>query len=299
MKKLLAAMKPTDPGSLHLVYHLHRVLAGDRPLRSHKTVHASDVTSETRKFCAREFALLDVLGRDRGVEFLHTARAWAFEHSGDCADLAIRVFAEAGVAVGDWECRHCGHVHRVRKLPKRCKTCGCRSLRYQEVRVVSATSGVSGGIDMLADLGGPKLTIVEMKAVQKDDFVKLEAPLAEARVRTNLYMRLADEDEADWTDRLDVNRAKVLYLCKAGFGQKGGPPPEWGIKDGPWSPFKEYAVDRDDASVEPYCEPARALHEWRALDGKAPIPGGVCSTLFSKRAQQCPVAKECFSGNYM
>src|SRR3546814_3562070 len=106
------------------------------------------------------------------------------------------------MAIGDWEGMSCGAMHKFTKRPKVCQTCNCKSLRYKELRFVSAVSGASCGVDLAVDFNIGKLVPVEIKTIDKEEFKKLEMPLAEKRKRGALYCRILKEAD-------EIGRAHV------------------------------------------------------------------------------------------
>lgn len=140
----------------------------------------------------------------------------------DLQDAIVHHFADMGRAVGHWKCTACGKVHQFCKRPGKCENCGCKGFKPEEVRFQSAISGASCGVDMLVQLGGPKLFPVELKTMIKDQFAELVAPLQEHRLRTNLYLRLISESEQPWSNLVSTEEARVLYVCKGGGYYGGG-----------------------------------------------------------------------------
>ena len=122
MKSLLALKKKELPEDL-LKYHLHKYLAKTEPARSHKRVHASDITKQDPVFCPREIALLDVLGEKREDVFLGTSTNVTFQIGRDVQDFVVNCFADLDQAVGNWICRNCHTLHPFCKRPTACGNC--------------------------------------------------------------------------------------------------------------------------------------------------------------------------------
>ena len=285
-----------SPGKTSLKYHLHKAMAGPRPARNNKTIHASELQNSRLEFCPRAKVLLD-LSKKKGVdEFLTTSTSMSWGVSADVANRIVMTMADAGRAVMDWKCVNCGSMVHFVKRPKECSSCKCRRFDYEEPVFVSKESGVSGSIDLVVDIGAPKLKAVELKAVSATDFKDLVAPLAEAKWRTNLYLRLIDESGEPHAKLIDTDIALVFYVAKGGWGQKDPKIKEWGIQDGGFSPFKEYPIKRDDTKTETSVSRARAVTLHRR--GKGPIPEGICPNKLSTRAGKCTVAPECFGKLY-
>ena len=148
---------------------------------------------------------------------------------------------------------------------------------------------------MLVNLGDPKLIPVEIKTMAKDQFKDLKAPLAEHRLRTNLYLRLIEESAQGWSNLVDTTRAIVLYVDKGGYGIADPQIKTWGLKEG-FSPFKEFVVTRNDKETDEHTKRARAVTDFRKkLVG---MPAGICMTALSKRAVYCPMKAVCFNGEH-
>ncbi len=291
-----------DPKLDEIRFHLHRTLAHEQPARYGKDfVHASEVTKEDPQFCPREWAFYDITGKRPRGELVTTSQAATFRLGhiiqAEVTDWAVR----AGIAVGDWECSVCRYLQPMSKKPKRgCSSCRDWSdipnealdWRFKEPRFISGISGASGGIDLLVDLPGrEKLLAVEIKTMMKEDFLRLQMPKGEHRTRTCLYLRIIAESTDPASTMVDTEEARILYIVKGGWGQRGSS--DWGLMDGPWSPFKEFRVYRNDETTQPYHEKAKELADFRR-DGV--MPCGICPTQFHPRAKFCPVVNECFSG---
>lgn len=274
---------------------LHSRIAGMDPPRSLKIIHASSLTYEAKPWCPRAVALMLDTNKKPKDEFLGTSLRVTFDHGNDMQRRLNEEYL-TDVVVGDWKCRSCGTKKSFCKKPK--SKCGKNGITcnwgYEEVRVKSDNCGASGGIDALINVGETKLRLTEVKTMDKDIFRDLKAALAEHRMRTNLYMRLVDESSQPWAKRINTEEATVLYMVKA-FGFKDTDCKKWGIKDAPFSPFKEFTVKRDDSQTDHLISMSKVLYQY--LEGGA-MPCGICINQFTKTAQQCPVMKECFSGSY-
>lgn len=289
-----------------LLYHLHHKMAGPQAARPTKKVHASEMYKtifdgwaiKTHEFCPREYALLDVLKKDRPEEFITAAQQKTFDEGNMTAEWLIGMFADLGLAVGDWECRACGEMHKFRRRPVQCdaKSCGHKYFKYHEVRFLSEQSGISCGVDMLFLNRQKKLEALEFKSMKDEDFKALAGPMAEHKWRTNLYMRIVSNSDDPRKDRIDCTRARVLYVCKGGWGWKDPEIKRYGKPDETFSPFKEFTIKRDDKVTQVKWEHAVRLKQFR--DKKKGMPLGLCPTSFCTRASVCSVREHCFSGKY-
>lgn len=280
---------------------IHRELAGWETARPHGTIHASELFKD-KEFCPREWAFLDMGMAKKKDEFLGTAMRITFDHGRDMEGRLRNEWIRSFM-VGYWECGVCGHVHPTfGKAPKiKCPKCGWgHQWMYREVRILDPKSGVSGGVDGFVDVGESKLRILEVKSMDKDIHKALKAPLAEHKVRTSLYLKLAELAHEDYTDRINTQESSILYVSKS-YGLKDESLAVAGIKDSPFSPFKEYSIGRSDELHLTQLNKATALTIWRGLRTKGGSPGlpcGVCTNGLSKRAQQCSAISHCFSGNF-
>lgn len=287
-------------GPPSLKVRIHKELACYDEARDHKIVHASDLTKED-EFCPREFALADLLKVKRKGQFLSTSLMTTFD-SGDAISDLVRTKWAVRHAIGTWECIYCGIKHKFTKRPKVCgeNGCGSTSFRYHEESFWSNSCGAVGNLDMLADLNEPKHRVVEIKTIDKDFFKELVAPLAEHRLRTNLYLRMVEDSSHPCKNHINTKEGIILYVCR-GFGIKDDTMEKLGIKGDNFSPFKEYFVQRDDSETQDSWDKAselKAFRENKKEKGKAFMPEGVCATGLTKRAKVCNCVKACFGGQY-
>lgn len=293
--KILRAIKAEKAVSVKNLIH-SRVAGYEKP-RSHSTLHASDLMKD-KEFCPREHAFLHLGAAKKKAEFISTALRITFD-LGRFYETQIRDVYLRDIVVGYWACGICGHQHHTfGKEPKiKCSKCGWgHQWQYQEPRFISPSTGISGGIDLLIDVGEPKLRLIEVKSMDKDEFKKLAAPLAEHKFRTALYLRLADEDSGPESQRVNTKVAHIIYVSKS-FGFKDTDLKADGIKDAAFSPFKEFEIVRDDAMSEVSYAKAKAFKAWQDNE-KGGLPCGVCPNGLSKRAQGCTAVTACWSGSY-
>lgn len=275
--------------------HLHRHLAGYQPGRPANTLHASDITRQDPEFCPRE-AVIRAMQKKVPDEFITTADVLTFDLGNQIAENVIQWYADMDMAVGDWKCLHCGVMYRFCKRPANCTTKGCghRLFKYEEIRLTSPVTTASGGIDLLLDIGVGKHVMVEHKTMKSEDFKKLVTPLAEHKLRTALYLKIASEAVDDpRTAMLHKSEAYIMYTTKGGWGSIEPKIKEWNVIDGQYSPFKLFIQSRDDVLVTPYDSRAILFKEWR--DG-GPVPPRTCLNTFEPRAKNCGQMVKCFSG---
>lgn len=277
---------------------LHENLAGWEEARPIVNIHASSLTNKDKSFCPREYALLDLTKKTQKGQYIGTSLRTTFNHGKDLQRRLNEDYLK-DIMIGDWHCQNCGQIKTFCTKPKESQCFTDSGINhiwvYDEPRPLSKESGVSGGVDALINIGQPKYRIYELKTMAVDQFKTLKAPLAEHRLRTNLYMRLVAESEGEMKYRVDTKIAGVLYVCK-GFGIKDDTLKEMGIKDAGFTPFKEYTVTRDDKGTQELCNRAKMVKQFREPKGK--MPEGICPTSFCKRAKNCTVISECFSGKY-
>lgn len=287
--KKLSDLSPTDS----LKYRLHRYLGDFDEHRGLERLHASEFTRDDGA-CPRLYALGGIMELELPERDTSTSEAVTFEIGNMVQDRIVNWFADMQIAVCHWKCLACGTMTEWSKRPKKC-SCGCTAFKPIEPRLVSKKSGLSCGIDLLFERSDNMLEIVELKTMDKELFKPLAAPLAEHRLRTNLYLRIAQESGHPMAKKIDPKNGRVLYVSKGGYGIADPQLKKWGLSES-FSPLKEYAVKRQDEDTDEISKRGAAVHLFR--QGKAGMPCGVCSTAFTARAKECPAKKPCFSGAY-
>lgn len=295
--KIIQALKP----DVSVKFMIHRALAGWEKARPHGTIHASELLKD-KEFCPREWAFLDLGFGKKKDDYVGTAMRITFDHGRDM-EWRMRNDWLRSYAVGAWECGICKTDAGIfGKEPKfKCPTCGWgHKWEYKETRLLDPVSGVSGGVDLFIDVGLPKVRLVEIKSIDKDMHKALVAPMMEHKFRTSLYLKLAELSHLPESERIGTKQATLLYVSKS-YGFKDESLKEAGIPDAPFSPFKEFPIERDDGIVQTPLNKATSLTVWRHLpqEEKAKnMPCGVCHNGLIKRAQICPVVGPCFSGTF-
>jgi hypothetical protein len=280
--------------SKSLKYLLHNYLSGPDDGRPFAVIHASDLTKE-EGLCPRAYALADVTKAKPHGSWLVTSEVVMYRMGHDQQDAVVNWFADMGRAIGHWQCLACNHLHEFQKRPQKCVACDSQAFRPKEVRFTSAINGASCGIDMLAALGDTKLVPVEIKTMAAEQFKGLLAPLAEHRLRTNLYLRIIRESAHSWSDQVNTSKAIVLYIQKGGYGCADPQLKTWGLHE-QFSPFKDYEIKRIDSETDVLAARAKVVTDFRA--GNVGMPVGLCSTAMSKRASTCQFKTKCFAGDH-
>lgn len=292
--KFLDTIKKQNPGQWSLKWHLHKRIAGEDLPRSPKTVHASQLDADKDPLCARYRAYLDLKQVEEKARWVNTSPAVTF-HIGRVLQESVLELWLPHMVMTDWKCRMCGFVFQFRKRPGYCEHCNYSKFEALEMRFTSLESGVSGGIDFVADFGSLPYRVVEIKTMDKEEFKELKAPLAQHKLRTNLYMRLIEESDSPYKDAINIQQATILYISKGGWGCKDEQiTQQWKLRDAAFSPFKEFSVDRDDVATEPYLKHPRLLKAWR--ENKGELPERLCCDEHDKRGKYCPAYKLCFGG---
>ena len=273
---------------------LHKRIAGHQKGRPLKTIHASAITYKEKPFCAREHSIYTITDVQPVDEFLSTALSVTFQQ-GRYIQAKINDEWLGDIMVGDWKCPHCGNIELECKKPKVPCDCGVDLWLYEEPNIVSEYSGISGGIDVVLDIGLDKFVIVEVKTIDKDKFRDLKAPLSEHRERTQLYLRLISESETELAKQIDTSMATILYVSKS-YGFKDLAMREYDFRDDTFSPFKEFKVKADHKACDKMSELGKSVKDFR--EGLKPIPAKICGTILAKRAKKCCCIKECFSNKY-
>jgi hypothetical protein len=292
----LAILKALAPKTVSLKFEIHKRLAGWEEPRPHFPLRASDLMKTDSEFCPREHAFMDMGLVKKRATFVGTSLRMTFNH-GKFMEEKIREEYLRDLAVGNWVCGVCGKEHPTfGKAPLvTCSSCSFLNWKYIEPRFADDYAGVSGGVDVLLDIGQPKLLLTEIKTMAPDMFKTLAAPLAEHKLRTSLYLYLASVSTWNPASRINTKEARILYVSKS-FGFKDDTLRAAGIKDAAFSPFKEFTIKRDDSLLKGSLSKSRAIKVWR--DTKTGMPCGICPNGLTKRAQTCPANAVCFSGKF-
>ena len=233
---LTKTIKPKDT----ITKLLHKKLTVPTQTRDARVMHASDVTKED--FCPRRLALM-ADGNIREDLTLLTCENVTFSIGRFIEEKIQNILHDE--ILGDWECQNCFTEHKFLNKPHKCKNCGSNNFKHHEVRFVSKVSGISCGIDCLLKGNSLKARIVEIKTISQDKFKTLKMPLAEHKLRTNLYMQCVEESDSPYKDMVNTSVATIIYVTKGGWGCPNPKLRAWGI-DETFSPFKEFTVKRDD-----------------------------------------------------
>ena len=278
MSFLKKIVKPTSIVSL-----LHGSMSAYDKHRGVDEVHASDMTKDD-EFCPKEYAIHHALGKAKKGFAIAAPMRHTFDMGIDIGDRVCNDYL-VDFALGDWKCTSCGQLRQFQKKPKT----GCDredincNWRYEEVRLKNPP--ITCGFDLFLDVGKPKARLIELKTMIKEKFVELKAPLAEHRLRTNLYLRMISESPLE--DRVETSVGHVLYIAKS-YGN-------WNPDEGVLTPFKEYEVKRDDKQTDEVVARTVEFQTYRDTDK---VPKKVCPSATCKRAKSCKVVQECFSGKF-
>lgn len=282
IKKQLAATKEHNPDA-SLIRLLIKDMQGWEPARSLDVTHASDVTKPD--FCPRKTCLLLIKGAKPEAQFINASLRATFDVGNATASLITNKWLSNRV-IGNWECLSCGFTSNLSLQPG-VKCCDHKNLHYKEMCFVHKDSGISGSLDAVIPVFTNKWSIIELKIIRPEDFASIQAPLAEHRIRTNLYMEIVENSGSSLVNMFDLDKAIVLYVSR-GFGKKH-------TEFNQILPFKEFIVKRDKEAVKPYLEKGKVI---KLFKEKGLIPKGCCMATTDKLAKFCPVATECFSANY-
>lgn len=274
---------------------LHEHLSSPQEGRGYSRVHASALTSST-EFCPRAYALSDLLPDIPVIEKLSTSERVTFQMGRDLEYNVVNWLARLGRAICHWDCLGCRTIYEYSAFPGVCVACGSQNFKVREVRFKSKVSDVSCGVDLLYVIGDSKLVPYEIKTIDKDMFKSLVAPLAEHRLRTNLYLRLISESvKAVPNYSIHLDHGYILYVSKGGYGCADPSLTIHGISE-KFSPFKEFRVSRDDSETDILVSMGMVVKNFR--NRSIGMPQGVCSTSLCKRALACPYKIPCFSGDF-
>jgi hypothetical protein len=295
----MQALKYHEKTTVSVKHLIHSKLAGMEAARSHSPLRASSLLKKDYEFCPREHALLDLGQGFQKAEFVGTSLRHTFNHGRDTEKRIRNVYLRSD-AVGQWKCRVCKFVRKEYGHcpdPNPCPKCGYKyHWEYIEPEFDHPKYGVQCHIDLLVKFPEKhKLHLTELKTMAPDEFKSLVAPLADHRQRTAFYLQAVAESGIELAQRIDTSEASIMYVSKA-FGCKDTSLKDAGLKDMPFSPFKEFIIKRDDTLNATPLAKARVLKVWR--DTKEGMPAGICSNGLTPRAQSCSSCKACYSGKY-
>lgn len=274
---------------------IHARVGGMSAARSNNPLHASDLTKDP-EFCPREVVLFDVLKVKRREEYISSELRITFDEGID-KQARLNNHYLRDIMVGHWECLGCGELRKFSAYPKNGCKLGHNRWEYREVMFHHAKTKFTGSVDSLLNVSQPLLRMVEIKIMAQDQWMALKAPLAEHKLRTNLYLRLIEESvEEGWAKCINTKVSHVIYWLR-GYGRKG--------EDGKISPFKEYVIHRDDAVTDYLFTRAGLVNDYRENKKmhhttvlSTHMPKGICGTAMCPRALKCSVRPECFSGSF-
>ncbi|WYC17954.1 rubredoxin-type fold protein [Vibrio phage vB_VneS_J26] len=274
-----------------LITELHCEMSGHDPDRPYHRLHASDVTNQDIEFCPRERALLIATEAEQKTRYISTETRTYFDIGEAYHDL-VREKWGVGVSYGNWACLGCKHIVQRSSKPDACPKCGNKNLKYEELRVKSADTSISCGIDwQVFNHKLDEAIAVEIKSINADEFKKLVAPHAEHRIRTRLYLHsIANAEKPEETDHIRTDLAMIIYVSK-------GAPDEGEYLGGSGftekkSPFKNFIIKRDDIEIEDYLNKGRQL---KAFLAGGNLPEKICKTSSDKRAASCAMCDQCWS----
>ncbi len=256
----------------------------ETPRDYEKILHASQLTKDG--FCPRRVALMEIHDKKDRKAYLPGPLQVTFE-TGRWVQSQLNNHWLADIMWGDWECLRCGQTKHHCKRPVPDTHCsGWEHLwSYNEVMLTDQEHNISGSMDMFLEYNKNKTRrMVECKIMAQDQWVDLKMPLAEHRIRTQLYLHLMDLNNQD--GGFNCREATVLYVLR-GYGKK---------IDGEITPFKEFTIEANPEAVLDLLEVAKQYNLWRE-NLQVPI-NALCSTITSTCAKKCPVAKQCFSGGW-
>lgn len=258
--------------------------------RSQKGIHASALTKEV-EYCPREIALMQLLDVTYKNEWIPTQLQLTFDEGNDKQGRINNDYLQDFMA-GPWKCRSCDNEVEwyVGKPTYGC--CKKPYYEYEEAFLLDPDSGAQGALDGLISFPGIKLLrLAEIKIMALSMFEKLKAPLAEHKLRTELYLYLLDVSGMAEKHGIGTKSGNILY-CLRGHGKKD--------ETGSISPLKEFVIQRNDDNIKYLIDKAKAVTTFRKLEktGVVKVPTGICPSMDCKRSKSCQVRKQCFSGKY-
>lgn len=251
----------------YILYHIHKNGTRAGGARHHNVVHSSDL-DPSRKWCAREPALLTVHEKKRPSEFVSTAQRMVWQMGYKGADLVMDMIPREK-QWGNWQCRGCSHELKYAYAPTTCPSCGTahpRAFEYKEVFLRDPKTGVVGSVDLFVDiLGNGTKTALEIKTEGNEGFKSRDHATFDHEWRTMLYCRLAELNwDGDFAKEYSINTqsARIMYVTKEGYADSEKVA-EWGLPDWKKSAMKEYFVQRYDTMTNNQMDYAMTYRTWR------------------------------------
>jgi len=279
---------------------LHEVFSGSQPSDrlNHEYIHASDITSDRQKFCARDVALRNNYNIKPPELKISTSLGYTFSMGNYLQESITRNLYKK--AVGGWRCGNCSsrvELGTHKELIKDCRQCTNlgQDHHYRELVIRDKNLKVSAAIDLIYN--NPtinKWEIVECKSIDKDQFKELKAPLAEHRTRTKLYLKLLKHNSEltpSLMSRFNLEKAYVLYYCK-GFGTKEAK--KLGTVGGIFSPFKVFELNYDDLVCSEELKNIKDLRNYQQ-GLREELPRRLCESIVEHRACICVSKGYCFT----
>lgn len=166
---------------------LQKHVGGFEKARSKKEIHASDLTKDI-EFCPREIVLMEKTGKKQKDQWIPFPLRLTFDEGNVRQGLLNNKYLK-DFMYGGWICNGCGYTLQWSGYPTEC--CEGESWRYKEPFFFDPISEAQGSVDGFVKLPEEEhLRLMECKIASESVWVPLKAPLAEHKVRTQLYLAL-------------------------------------------------------------------------------------------------------------
>lgn len=245
-------------------------------IRSDNDIHVSNLL----EFCPREFALCikhNIKYNYNYISKIALGTLVTFEIGDRIHDAVRKKYIQQGVLAGNWECTNCNKVYFHNQYPPKC-SCGCKSFKYVEIRLVSDKYGhkITGGVDAIVK--HPEYYFInEIKSIKSDDktpFEEMKEPLINHVCQLSLYLHMFPEMNLPIKVRNDFG--VISYICKT---QKT-------------MPIKHFKVKRNDEFVKSVI---KQLQEVKVFSKTKKIPARMCNSPLTLMARRpCKTVIACF-----
>jgi hypothetical protein len=236
-------------------------------------LHASSLVGGD--FCPRR----EWLARKYGVSVRESSWGamrvvWALGRAAENHARGQLIESMPGNAYGNWMCL-CGGLEFLGLYRRvRCGRCGQNATVYGEPQIFDEGWKVSGSPDFIWEHAGVK-NVVEIKSIQKKDFVPLSAPITGHVHQVQLYAYLYHR-----AGHLVSPRQRIIYVCKDYI--QGGV-------------YKEFVVEQDYGNPAPWLRAVGADAQLATQKEFLPHRLLACDNPRTPCARRCPVVERCFS----
>lgn len=179
---------------------------------------------------------------------------------------------------GVWKCRCEKTQHRgFHPSESQCGTCGTGLIKYFEPPLIDEHNKIVGNPDLTLQVGNGYMAVVEIKSMNKKDFMALSRPKGDHILQAGMYQRLYKRSGFTMHDHV-----VILYVQKDFSFKKIYKEFHVDVTQEPWKTTLE-EMEQDGSEIQT-----------RTASGILP-PRTKCSSPADARAKKCKLATLCFS----